>query len=277
MKLIVTLATALVATSLAADDQALQRAIDGNHRIAEHKARDQYRHPAQTLEFFRIKPGQTVVEITPGSWQWYTEILAPYLGKSGTLYAASGQTEPFQPTEEMLSKLNEEQRKMALARAKQKLPIIQKFEKHPKVFANAKLVKFNPFEDVLDVPAGSADRVLTFRNVHSWTGQPGGGEKAFALFAKALKPGGLLGVVEHRADKASGQGYVTVSDVVKLAEGAGFRLIDTSEVNANPKDSKDYARGVWALPPRLWANDGNNEKYIAIGESDRMTLLFEKL
>ncbi|MGS2724686.1 class I SAM-dependent methyltransferase [Porticoccus sp. GXU_MW_L64] len=277
MKLAFALTVAMLSPALMADDSALRKAINGDHRIAEHRARDKYRNPAETLTFFQVEPGQTVVEIYPGSWQWYTEILAPYLGKKGTLYAAAARTENLAPSKEQLAQLTKEQRKQAIEASKQKLPIVQKFERYPRVFANTKLVKFSPTENILDVPAGVADRVLTFRNVHSWTRHPGGGENAFVLFAKALKPGGLLGVVEHRADRESGKGYVTVSDTVRLAEQAGLRLIATSEINANPKDSKDYERGVWALPPRLWANDGQDEKYKAIGESDRMTLLFEKL
>ena len=281
MKLAFALCATLLSSTLLAAQNPLQQAIDGDHRIAEHKARDIYRHPAETLEFFQIKPGQTVVEITPGSWQWYTEILAPYVGSKGTLYAASPRTGVSRPSAQMLAQMTDEQ-KARLAKTPQKLPIVAKFERHPSIFANTRLVKFNSGENILDVPAGSADRVLTFRNVHNWMGKPGSAETAFVLFYKALKPGGMLGVVEHRASEGTSRektlqsGYVTTEQVIKYARDAGFELAASSEVNANPKDSKDYQRGVWALPPRLWANDGNNEKYKAIGESDRMTLLFKK-
>ncbi|MFW7381807.1 MAG: class I SAM-dependent methyltransferase [Oligoflexus sp.] len=236
----------------------LEAAVNSPFRSEENRKRDQYRHPKETLEFFGIQPYMTVVEITPGAG-WYTEILAPYLSAKGTYTAAvfpAGDSEYRQK-------------------------ILQKFDSWVKAQPELKVKTsvFGPPEEVNIAPAGSADMVLTFRNVHNWMGG-GNADAAFAAFYKALKPGGVLGVVEHRANEKKENnprsGYVKESEVIRMAEKAGFKLDAKSEVNANPKDSKDYDTGVWTLPPTLRKGDEDRAKYVSIGESDRMTLRFVK-
>ena len=241
--------------------QKLAQAMAGEHRSDKNKARDKYRHPKQTLEFFGFKPNMTVVEITPGGG-WYTEILAPALKGSGKLYGAhypdTGEDNYFSKSRQRLEK---------------------KLASDP-VFSEVKLTDFNPRKTSELAPAGTADIVLTFRNLHNWGKD--GVTQVFADAYKALKPGGVLGVVEHRmpasqdweANKRSG--YFPKTMAVELAKKAGFTLAATSEVNANPKDTADHPKGVWTLPPRLALGDKDKAKYLAIGESDRMTLKFVK-
>ncbi|GHF24238.1 methyltransferase [Kordiimonas sediminis] len=237
----------------------LKAAVEGPARSDANKARDQYRHPYETLKFMGVKPDMTVVEISPGSSGWYMEILAPYLKDSGTYYAASYDGDSDSTYQQNGAKA-----------------FAEKLASNPSAFGAVKTTVFA--KGKYDIaPAGSADVVLTFRNVHNWmSGDNPFAEDAFKAFAKALKPGGVLGVVEHRAKGATGGGYVAVEDVIKLAEAAGLKLMDQSEVNANPKDTADHPKGVWTLPPRLAAGDENRDKYLAIGESDRMTLKFVK-
>ena len=244
-------------------DPALQAAIDGDHRSAEHKARDQYRHPAQTLTWLGLKPDMTVVEISP-SRGWYTEILAPYLKDNGTLYLAGFDRE---------SEVGYMKRLNAL--------LDEKLAAKPEVYGTPTVTELAPPNKVDIAPAGSADMVLTFRNVHNWM-SAGTADGVFAAMYAALKPGGILGLVEHRADPdteqdpTAGSGYVTEAETVRMAEKAGFKLVDQTEINANPKDTRDHPKGVWTLPPALSLGDEDKEKYLAIGESDRMTLKFKK-
>jgi len=244
-----------------AQDDRLKQVIAGDHRSEENKARDQYRHPLETLTFFGIGPDMTVVEIYPGRG-WYTEILAPYLKDSGTFYAAE---HPGDPSYE------------AVQRSLQAFE--QKMKDSPELYGDVKRTKLT--KDVDIAPPGSADLVITFRNVHSWMGS-GTESEAFAAMFKALKPGGVLGVVQHRGDPSAAQdpkaglGYVNEDYVIELAKKAGFELAEKSEINANPKDTKDYPDGVWTLPPSLRLGDKDRGKYVAIGESDRMTLKFVK-
>ena len=243
------------------DSTALQQAIAGKQRSAEHKARDQYRHPQKTLEFFDVKDNMTVVEIWPGEG-WYTEILAPYLRDKGKLYAAhfsAGAELPYH--------------KNGLEK------FVNKMHKQPKVYGKVELTVLEPPESLRIAPDGSADRVLTFRNVHNWMNN----DQAAAVFGamyRALKPGGILGVVEHRnnalkpEDTGAESGYVSEDYVIALARNAGFEFLEKSEINANSKDTKDYP--VWALPPSLALKDKDRSKYLAIGESDRMTIKFIK-
>lgn len=235
-------------------------AIADSRRSEANKARDTYRHPAETLAFFGIKPGQTVVEVTP-SGGWYTEILSPALGPKGTLYAAHN------------NPAASERAAAGVQRFKDKLAA-------DPAYANVKLTAFG--KDAYDIaPAGSADAVLTFRNVHNWY-SAGFAPQAFAAFFKALKKGGVLGIEEHRLpedrpDAAMQEsGYMKVSYVRKLAEAAGFKFVAASEINANPKDKADYPKGVWTLPPNYADGVVNKATYAAIGESDRMTLKFVK-
>jgi predicted methyltransferase len=244
-----------------AQDDRLKEAIAGDHRSEENRARDTYRHPYETLTFFGIRPDMTVVEIYPGRG-WYSEILAPYLKGSGTFYAAQRPSNPsYEPGQRSLEAFD------------------QKVKDAPELYGEVKRTTLTKDGDI--APAGTADLVVTFRNLHSFMGS-GTENEAFATMFKALKPGGVLGVVQHRGDPnvkqdpKAGSGYVNEDYVIALAKKAGFELAEKSEINANPKDTKDYAKGVWALPPSLRLGDEDREKYVAIGESDRMTLKFVK-
>src|SRR5690606_13773402 len=228
-------------------------------------ARDRYRHPAQTLAFFGVEPGQTVVEITPGGG-WYAEILAPLLRDDGQYIAAV--VDPM-AVEEGGGRDYQQRSKTRLE---------EKFAAAPAQFDQAQVVAYDPAAPVFGAP-GSADLVMTFRNVHNWRSN-GQAEGMFRGFFDVLKPGGVLGVVEHRAaadvaddDKS---GYVGQQQVIAMAEAAGFTLDATSEAHANPKDTKDHPHGVWTLPPGNDHDDADDAKYQAIGESDRMTLRFVK-
>ncbi|MFZ4688414.1 MAG: class I SAM-dependent methyltransferase [Polymorphobacter sp.] len=235
--------------------------LAGAHRSDANKARDAYRHPKQTLAFFGIKPTATVVEISPSAG-WYTEILGPYLHDKGTLYAAAG---------------NPAASERAAAGVK---AFKDRLTAKPELYGSTKVSVFA--KGAMDIaPAASADAVLTFRNVHNWY-MGDFAPEAFKAFFAALKPGGTLGVVEHRLpeDKPDSlmksSGYMKVSYVRAMAEAAGFKYVGASEVNANPKDTKDYPKGVWTLPPNYAEGDKDKAKYAAIGESDRMTLKFVK-
>ena len=241
---------------------ALKAAIAAPQRTPANVARDKYRHPAETLAFFGVKPTDHVVEIWPAGG-WYTEILAPYVMAKGS-YTAAG--------------LNDAQhngvRKLMAA--------------DPARYGKVKLATFPVFDGAAGgVPDGSADVVLTFRNVHNWQMgyQRQGAAYAADAFAQAyrmLKPGGVLGVVDHRLPekddvaREKSSGYVKTSTVRALAEAAGFKFAGSSEVNANSKDTTEWKDGVWTLPPVLRLKEVDREKYVAIGESDRMTLKFVK-
>lgn len=256
---------ASVSASAAVDVPALKAAVDNPARAAEQRARDQYRHPLQTLEFFGIAPDMTVVEIWPGL-TGYTDILAAYLHDHGRYIAAI-------PAADLPNASDYTKRGVAAYEAKLKAD--------PARLGEITVSQFSPPSRTDIAPAGSADAVLTFRNVHNWIA--GGFEQqAFDAFYKALKPGGVLGVAEHRAKPGSTleqmktSGYVNEDYVIALARNAGFTLAARSEINANPKDTKDYPAGVWTLPPTLRLKDQDRDKYLAIGESDRMTLKFVK-
>ena len=242
-------------------DDRLKEIVTGDHRSEENKARDKYRNPLETLTFFGIRPDMTVVEIYPGRG-WYTEILAPYLKGSGTLYAAE---HPGDPSYEAVQRSLE--------------AFDKKVKAAPELYGEVKRTKLTKDGDI--APPNSADLVVTFRNVHSWMGS-GSENEAFAAMFRALKPGGVLGLVQHRGDPnvkqdpKAGSGYVNEDHVIELAKKAGFELVEKSDINANPKDTKDYSKGVWTLPPSLRLGDEDREKYVEIGESDRMTLKFVK-
>jgi predicted methyltransferase len=244
-------------------DSLIDQAMVGDHRADANKARDKYRHPKETLLFFGLRPDMTVVEISPGRG-WYTEILAPVLRDRGQYYAAvSAVTEK---TPDALKKNDADYRGM-LAVA-------------PDLYGKVNLSVISP-GSLQVAPPGSADLVLTFRNVHNWA-KAGTADAMFKAFYDALKAGGALGVVEHRArpnapfQQQIDTGYMAEAYVVETAQKAGFRLVNRSEINANPKDTKDYPGGVWTLPPTLRYGDQDRDKYLAIGESDRMTLKFIK-
>ena len=237
------------------------------HRSEANRARDKYRHPAETLSFFGLNEAQTVVEISPGGG-WYTEILAPLLNERGHYVAAMNDPE----------KAGNENAKAYYA--KQNAEFDTKFKANPELYGKAAMVMIDTKAPNFG-PAGSADLVVTFRNVHNWMGQ-GAEKNMFKGFFDVLKSGGKLGVTEHRAapgtdPKVSAKtGYLAEEAVIKLALDAGFVLEAKSEVNANPLDTKDYKGGVWTLPPTLSEGEVDKAKYLAIGESDRMTLLFKK-
>jgi predicted methyltransferase len=251
-------AGAIGAVGAAQADDALKAVIAGEHRTAN-AARDNARHPYETLSFFGIKPTMTVVELVPGGG-WYTEILAPYLRDKGK-YIGAG----------------------AAPDKKGGMAFRAKLDANPALYGKATMAVFEPPSRYEIAPAGSVDMVLTFRNLHNWVGN---GEEALATtfkeIHKVLKPGGVLGLVDHRLpvamkqDEKASSGYVHEAYVIKLAESAGFKLAGKSEVNANPKDKADHEKGVWTLPPVLANKDKDREKYMAIGESDRMTLKFVK-
>lgn len=252
-------ATATTRTTTAAD---LDRVLAGDHRSEANRARDVYRHPKQTLLFFGIRPEQTVVEVWPGAG-WYTEVIAPLVAGKGKFYAA--QTVPNPNSQGTTNALKAYADKLAA---------------RPDVYGHVVVTALGPGVDEI-APAGTADLVVTFRNIHNWMGRDFAPE-AFAAMYKALKPGGVLGVVEHRGNPAVAQdpkarsGYVNEDYAIRMIEAAGFRLVAKSEVNANPKDTKDYPKGVWTLPPTYAAGDEDRAKYAAIGESDRFTLKFIK-
>jgi predicted methyltransferase len=246
--------------SAAQADEALKAAIAGSHRTAANVARDGARHPYETLAFFGIKPTMTVVELTP-SGGWYTEILAPYLRDKGVLIGAGEEAKPENGYGTMFMK---------------------KVNSSP-VYDKVRIGIFEPPVKYAIAPANSVDLVLTFRNFHNWAGL--GDDKLKEMLKSihtVLKPGGVFGVVDHRLpvamtqDARASSGYVHEAYVIKLAEAAGFKLAARSEINANPKDKADHRKGVWALPPTLANKEENRAAYLAIGESDRMTLKFVK-
>ncbi len=248
-----------------AHDAALEAAIAGQWRDPANTARDAYRHPAETLSFFGLAPDMTVVEITPGGG-WYAEILAPYLRESGRYVAAV--VDPAAVPEGRGRDYQQNARSS----------LEKKFAEAPAQYGSATFAAYDPANPVLG-PAASADAVVTFRNVHNWR-MSGQAEGMFKGFFDVLKPGGVLGVVEHRAaaDVANDDrsGYVGQAQVIALAEAAGFVLDASSEINANPLDTKDHPNGVWTLPPSNRHDETDAAKYRAIGESDRMTLRFVK-
>lgn len=254
----------LLASSLSyAQADTLQQAIDSPHRPVAHKARDVYRHPQQTLAFFGLEDTMTVVEVWPGEG-WYTEILAPWLKGKGVFYAAHYSPEALEPYHQ-----------------KGVASFVKKLRQQPELYGEVKLTALEPPTHLQIAPNGSADRVLTFRNVHNWM-RDGQAAAVFGAMYQALKPGGILGVVEHRAsplkpqDPKGDSGYVSEDYVIALARKAGFEFLAKSEINANSKDTKDYPGGVWVLPPALALGEQDRAKYLAIGESDRMTLKFIK-
>lgn len=236
----------------------LQTILSSSHRSVTNRLRDKYRHPAQTLEFFGLRPNMNVVELWPGSG-WYTEILAPFVAQKGQLIVTN-----FAPN----------QNKLALA-------FQEMIAAAPEVFGKVKVVEINPPTKLTLAPDNSVDMVVTFRNIHNWV-KAGYADQVYAAAYKALKPGGILGVEEHRAKPGTSlqesikTGYMSEDEVIAAVEKAGFKLVSKSEINANPKDTKDYPDGVWTLPPTLIQGQKDRQRFLTIGESDRMTLKFVK-
>ena len=258
MKKLLLLSISLLALSFLPNTFAhdLKGAIASEDRTPKNVLRDVYRHPYETLDFFGIKQDMTVIELSPGGG-WYTEILANYIHYPGTLIAAH-----FNPD--------------AGGYYKRGRANFEKKMNSSPMYGRVEIVNI---DSTLAEP-NSVDAVLTFRNLHNWLGPLL--DTIFSNSYKALKPGGIFGVVEHRADEGTTletmkkRGYVTEKHAIEMAKKHGFELVSKSEVNSNPKDIKNYPKGVWTLPPNLRMKDVDRQKYLEIGESDRMTLLFRK-
>ena len=251
------------APAAAKPDAALQAVLAAPHRSEANRARDAFRNPGPTLAFFGIKPGLTVVELSPGG-AWYSEILAPYLRASGRFYLAHHAADST----------NQNLRR---SRAN----FTERMSKAPELYDKAVLATLPGATGAPDVPAGSVDLVLTFRNVHNWVSDKSLDDKLRGCFAM-LKPGGVLGVEDHRAapgttlEAMAKSGYVTEAYMEERARAAGFVLSAKSEINANAKDTKDHPSGVWTLPPTFALKDVDRARYAAIGESDRFTHRYVK-
>jgi predicted methyltransferase len=259
-------ATPATAPQAPTTEAKIKSAMTGAQRFPKEIARDQYRHPLETLSFFGLKDDMTVVELSPGAG-WYTAILAPVLRDKGKLAVVGG--DPNGPPDSEGTK-----------NAKK---LQERFAQNPAIYSKVETRITRAKEDVVLGPPESADLVLTFRNFHNWV-ESGTDTAMLAAIFKVLKHGGTLGVEDHRAkpgaptDKKTVEdtGYLPEAFVIKTIEAAGFKLAGKSEANANPKDPKDYPHGVWTLPPTLDLGDKDRAKYEAIGESDRMTLKFTK-
>jgi predicted methyltransferase len=261
------LAIAISASASASNDyivELLDEVIEATHRSEENRARDRYRHPKETLLFFGLRENMTVVEISPATG-WYTEILAPILKRQGKFLASPPALTADTP--EPLKRRDAAYKAMVAA--------------NPKLYGGTTIANFDLQKPVFGT-AGSADMVLTFRNVHNWA-KAGTADAMFAAFHTALKKGGVLGVVEHRARPGTSfqrqidSGYMTETYVIETATRAGFKWVASSDINYNPKDTTDHPGGVWNLPPNLrGVAEKDKAKYLAIGESDRMTLKFIK-
>lgn len=251
----------------AATERALDAAIAGEHRSDANRARDRYRNPKETLAFFGLRSDMTVVEIWPGGG-WYTEILAPALKENGKLYAAQYSVNP---------PFGYQRRYFG--------SFLTKLGTHPDVYRDVVITHFSVPYQLEIAPPGSADMVVTFRNVHNWFAEGYGANAAslgFQAMYDALKPGGILGIVDHRwpdpatEDPGAENGYISEERTIAHAEAAGFRLAGRSDVNRNLSDDHEHPQGVWTLPPSLALGDEDREEYLAIGESDRFTLKFVK-
>lgn len=266
LKLGLTLLLVCGAAAHADETALLEKAANGKHRSADDIARNAWRHPVETLKFFGIKNNMRVAEIWPGSRGWYTEVLAPYLKDNGKLIAINYDGS----TGVSYFKKGDEQFRAKLAA-------------NPEVYGKVVVKSLMPpksYPSMRDAEE-DLDMVVTFRNVHNWV-RNDIAEEMFKQMHALLKPGGILGLVAHRGTpemtekKHAATGYLAESVIISLAERSGFELVDTSEINANPKDTKDYPEGVWTLPPSYRLGDTDREKYQAIGESDRMTFKFVK-
>jgi predicted methyltransferase len=265
-KLIILCIASLLTSTVAVADMSsdkLMAVANGKHRSQKNIDRNSFRHPVETLSWFGIKDDMTVVEISPGGG-WYTEVLAPFLSDNGKFYAAS---------------YNKDSKIEYFRKNAQKF--LDKLAANPEVYDKVIVTEFEIGTKPELQPQGQADMVVTFRNNHNWLNADIA-EPTYQAMFNVLKSGGILGVVQHRGlphmvgKEWSKKGYVPESEVIRMAEEAGFKLEGKSEINANPKDTKDYADGVWTLPPVYRLKDKDRARYTAIGESDRMTLKFIK-
>lgn len=253
------LLASIMPTSVLANESKKSTLVDGTtlptiltsiHRSAVNRERDKYRHPAQTLDFFGLRSNMTVVELWPGSG-WYTEILAPFLAAKGQLIVTN----------------------FASSNSKPALAFQALLASHRPVFGKVKVATIDPPNELTLAPDNSVDMILTFRNIHNWV-KAGYAEQVYTVAYKALKPGGILGVEEHRAkpgislQESIKTGYMSEDGVIAAVEKAGFKFIGKSEINSNPKDTKDYPGGVWTLPPTLSQGQKDRQRFLAIGESE---------
>ncbi len=258
------LASATLAAPLPGTDEAIRHAVASPARDEDFVARDVVRHPAEELSFFGVRPTSTVVEVWPGGGYW-TQILAPLLHDHGAYYAAFGPADG-----------DSEERLFAVG------PEFQRMLHHnPSIYGKAHLTEFGAHHPEM-APPGSADFVLTFRNLHNWMSE-GTAPAMLAAIHRALKPGGVLGIEDHRGnasipqDPKARSGYVRQAYAIRLIERAGFTLVASSEINANPRDTTIWPKGVWTLPPVLALKDQDREKYLAVGEADNFVLKFRKV
>jgi predicted methyltransferase len=263
--------TSLATPALAFDAvtaAAVDAAIGGDHRPAEAKARDGARKPREALDFLGFRSDMTVVEVWPGTG-WYTQILAPALKDRGTFYAAQYSPNP---------RYGYQRRYFGR--------FLTMLGENPNLYRQVRVTHLALPYDLRIAPPGSADMVLTFRNVHNWFSEGYGGGRfvhlGFQAMFDALKPGGILGIADHRwpdpdtEDPYAENGYISKERIIAAAGTAGFELVAESDILANPKDTHDHPQGVWSLPPSLSSGDADREKYLAIGESDRFLLKFRK-
>jgi predicted methyltransferase len=259
------MAISAAAPPACAADLTLEAAVHNPARSAKFVARDGARHPLEELTFFGVTPQSAVVEIWPGGGYW-TEILAPYLHDHGVYYVALAGESPDAAEKAETDKLNAAFR--------------SKIAADPASFGKLALTVLGVGEGDI-APPGSADAVLTFRNLHNWM-KRGDADEVLAAFYRALKPGGVLGIEEHRGHRSAPQdpkaadGYVRQDYAVALAQKAGFVFVGSSEIDANPKDTADWPKGVWTLSPTFALGDVDRAKYAAIGEADNFVLKFQK-
>ena len=271
-------AAAVLAVSAAATaatpDPVLVDVVAGDWRKPDDRARDAARHPVESLTFWGLKPGMTILEVQPGGG-WWTDILAPYAARTGGKYYATG---PDIENPDLSKRGREIRGQME-----------KKFADGKNLYGEVGIVNWGTSSKPL--PSNQYDFILVARSIHGWMRNEGMVEKAMTEFFNALKPGGVLAIEQHRAnpgpqDPEAKSGYVTEAYVLEQAGKAGFKLDGRSEINANPKDTKDHPFGVWTLPPARISvaygsgkdpdPDFDHAPYDAIGESDRMTLRFVK-
>ncbi|GAA4899088.1 methyltransferase [Ferrimonas pelagia] len=248
----------------AAEPVSLASLAQGDHRSEKNIARNAYRHPVETLEFFGLHPHMRVIELWPGSG-WYTEVIAPFVKEGGRFTAAGFELEPNPEDDAPAFRVRIGNR------------YLDKLAKASGLYGHVEVIAFDPPRKTRLGIEATADMVLTFRNLHNWAKEDQL-ETVFQSVWEVLTPGGVFGVVEHRGAPGENfaSGYMEQDEVIELAKKVGFHVAAISEINANPKDSKDHPRGVWTLPPSLRLGDHDREKYLAIGESDRMTIKFFK-